>query len=134
MEMIKQQLAEKIAKMESELSAISIDRATAKKVSDAQPELKNLVDWLKYYEANEAELEAANLYRQIDMFQETMQIELATVRTRYLLTDAGLQSPAGFDIDSGVWVKNSVWIETDRLPRHSNLQCYDMQEIAAKYA
>ena len=80
--------------MESELSEISIDRATAKKVSDAQPKLKNLVEWLKkYYEANEAELEAANLYRQIDMFQETMQIELATVRTRYLLTDAGLQSP-----------------------------------------
>ena len=47
MEMIKQQLAEKIAKMESELSELSIDRATAKKVSDAQPELKNLVEWLK---------------------------------------------------------------------------------------
>ena len=120
--------------MESELSEINIDRDTATKVWDAQPKLENLVEWCKYHEANETELEAANLYRQIDMFKETVEIELATVRTRYLLTDAGLQSPAGFDIDSGVWVKNSVWIETDRLPRQSNLNCYDMHEIAAKYA
>ena len=131
---IKQPLFDKIVAMESELAEINIDRATAKKVWDAQPKLENLDEWCKYHEAHDDEIEAANLYRQIDMLKETVDIELATVRTKYLLTDDQLQSPAGFALDSGVWVKNSVWIETDRMPQYSNLKCYDMDAVAAKFA
>ena len=76
-----------------------------------------------------------NVLSEIAGLEETLTLPLAKVgRTKYLITDGDLVSPAGYYND-GVYVKNDVWIETNRLPRAvSGLTVYDLHEIAAKAA
>ena len=76
-----------------------------------------------------------NVLSEIAGLEETLSLPLAKVgRTKYLITDGDLVSPAGYYND-GVYVKNDVWIETNRLPRAvSGLTVYDLHEIAAKAA
>ena len=76
-----------------------------------------------------------NVLSEIAGLEETLSLPLAKVgRTKYLITDGDLVSPAGYYND-GVYVKNDVWIETNRLPRSvSGLTVYDLHEIAAKAA
>ena len=51
------------------------------------------------------------------------------VVTRYVLTDERLVSPTGFHPSELIFSQNNVMIQTDRLPRRSNLKCYDMTKI-----
>ena len=76
-----------------------------------------------------------NVLSEIAGLEETLSLPLAKVgRTKYLITDGDLVSPAGYYND-GVYVKNDVWIETNRLPRSvSGLTVYNLHEIAAKAA
>lgn len=76
--------------------------------------------------------------RELAGLQETMTLPLAQIgSTRYLITndDKGLLSPAGYWND-GVFVKNDVWIETDRLPRSvgAGLCVYDVKKVLAEAA
>lgn len=76
--------------------------------------------------------------RELEGLQETMALPLAKIgSTRYLITnDAnGLISPAGY-WDDGVFVKNDVWIETNRLPRSvgAGLCVYDVQKVLGEAA
>ena len=76
-----------------------------------------------------------NVLSEIAGLEETLSLPLAKVgRTKYLITDGDLVSPAGYYND-GVYVKNDVWIETNRLPRAvEGLSVYDLHKIAAKAA
>jgi hypothetical protein len=76
-----------------------------------------------------------DVLREIAGLEETLSTPLAKVgRTKYLITDGDLISPAGYYND-GVYVKNDVWIETNRLPRAvEGLTVYNLHEIAAKQA
>jgi hypothetical protein len=76
-----------------------------------------------------------NVLSEIAGLEETLTLPLAqTGRTKYLITDGDLVSPAGYYND-GVYVKNDVWVETNRLPRSvSGLTVYNLHEIAAKCA
>ena len=75
---------------------------------------------------------------ELDGLKETLTLPLAKLgRTKYLITDddKGLISPAGYWND-GIFVKNDVWIETDRLPRHvgPGLCVYDVKKLLSEAA
>lgn len=72
--------------------------------------------------------------RSLKGLRETVELPLAqTGRCRYLITDGDLVSPAGY-YDDGVYIKNDVWIETDRLPRHvEGLVVYDMEKVNGRH-
>jgi hypothetical protein len=76
-----------------------------------------------------------NVLSEIAGLEETLSLPLAqTGLTKYLITDGDLVSPAGYYND-GVYIKNSVWIETNRLPRAvEGLTVYNLHEIAAECA
>lgn len=131
MENIKQPLIKKIAEAKAEIAELGIDFDTAKSIWDAQPSIDDLDALREFYssKANTDALTAYRLYLDIEAYQVTMDLPLAKVETRYVITDGTLISPAGFYLDSGVYVKNNVWIETDRLPRSlSGLKAYDVQK------
>jgi hypothetical protein len=70
--------------------------------------------------------------------KETLTLPLAMIgSTRYLITDddKGLISPAGY-WDDGIFVKNDVWIETNRLPRYlgPGLCYYEVAKVLDKAA
>jgi len=69
--------------------------------------------------------------KQIEAFENTLQMDLMHVNTRYVMLEPGkkIVSPAGFHPDSKIYTKPSgVVILTDRLPRTSNLSYYDLQK------
>ena len=76
-----------------------------------------------------------NVLSEIAGLEETLSLPLAKVgRTKYLITDGDLVSPAGYYND-GVYVKNDVWVETNRLPRAvEGLQVFDLEKVAASWA
>lgn len=125
-------LRERIATTEAKLADLNLTReqAAAGQAEWAAVSLESDHDHF-FAEAERlgAEIDAHNLYRQLDQFRESLDVELATVSTRYLMTDGKLISPAGFSVGEPVWIKNEVWIETDRLPRYSNLNVYDMHHV-----
>ena len=116
-----------------ELSALRVDRATANAVYAAQPAMSgnndaSVEDWLDWHQTNEAAIRAYHLNCEIDNLENTLAAKLASVSTRFLLTDGQLVSPAGFGVEDNVFIKNAVWIETDRLPKHTNLNAFDMSK------
>lgn len=75
---------------------------------------------------------------ELEGLKETLALPLAKLgSTKYLITndDKGLISPAGYWND-GIFVKNDVWIETDRLPRHvgPGLCVYDVKKVLSEAA
>ena len=74
-----------------------------------------------------------DVLREIAGLEETLSLPLAqTGRTKYLITDGDLISPAGYYND-GVYIKNDVWIETNRLPRAvSGLTVYNLHETGER--
>lgn len=116
-----------------ELSALRVDRAVATAAHAAQPEIEasdtaSVSAWVDWYKGNESAIQAYHLNCEIDNLENTLAAKLASVSTRYLLTDGDLVSPSGFGADENVFIKNAVWIETDRLPKHTNLKAFDMTE------
>ena len=126
---IKQPLIEKIAELKAEIADSNIDWETAKAVYDAQPSLDDAKASFEYFMANGDAIAVYQNHKEIADYEETLTMDLAQVTTRYVITDANLISPAGFHPSSGVYVKNDVWIETDRLPRMlSGLKAFDLQK------
>lgn len=65
-------------------------------------------------------------------FEETMELDLMHVETRYLITgeDEQLLSPAGFSPKSHVFVQTRMAIHTNELPANlSGLSVHDMNKI-----
>ena len=125
-------LRERIADIEAKLADINLTREQAA-AGDAEWSCVSLESDhdLFFSEAERlgAQIDAHMLYQKLDQFRESLDVELATVATRYLLTDGKLISPAGFSVGEPVWIKNEVWIETDHVPRYCNLNVYDMNHV-----
>lgn len=123
-------IIDQIHAAERDLFQMDIDRETASAVVAAWPEINDDVDaWSDYYENNQQAIRAHNLYGKIDGLKQTLETPLAMPLTRYVITDGSLISPAGFPMDSGVYVRNDYWVETDRLPRHYSGKAYDMEKV-----
>ena len=126
---IKKPLIAKIAELKAEIADSNIDWETAKAVYDAQPSFDDAMASFEYFMANGDAIAVYQNHKEIADYEETLSMDLAQVTTRYVITDAYLISPAGFHPSSGVYVKNDVWIETDRLPRMlSGLKAFDLQK------
>ena len=127
---IKNTLNQQIAEKSKELNALNIDQKTAAKIYNNSPDvLKDVKKWIEYSKENEAALLAHQLIGDIDRLKASLDLELVEISTRYLLTDSKLTSPSGFHPSDNVWVKSgSVWIETNRMPRQTNLNCYDIHK------
>ena len=129
MENIKLPLIEKIAEIEAEIAELAVDRKTAEAVLAAAPSTKDIEAWMDYCSANRDAMSADLLYRDLDAFQKTLDLPLTKVSTRYVITDGELISPAGYHPETGVYIKNDVWIETNRLPRSLiGLKAYDVPQ------
>ena len=128
-------LRERIADIEAKLADIDLTREQADAGHDEWAAVPLETDHERFFSEGERlhrEIEAHSLYRQLDQFRESLDVELATVTTRYLITDGKLISPAGFSVDEPVWIKNEVWIETNRVPRYSNLNVYYMHHVVSR--
>lgn len=127
---LKQIVIAKLADAESRLAALDVDADTAKSIVDAWPDIDDGVEaWASYYEQNADAIHANNLVGEIKGLKETLNADLARPQTRYVITDGKLVSPAGFTCESGVYIRNELWIETDRKPRHWSGNCYDMEKV-----
>ena len=127
---IKQPLINKIAELREEIATYNIDLEQATSVYDAAPSTKDPQAFVDFYEANYGAMQVVCLSREVDEYQKTLSLPLATISTRYIITDGSLVSPAGFHPSTGVYIKNNIWIETNRLPRHldGGLNAYDMNK------
>ena len=136
MENIYQPVIEKIEAARAVVAEANIDQITAKLSVDAAPNIdEDIYAWAEYYKDNEMAMRANLAYDEIDACTETLSLSLAKPETRYVITDGDLISPAGFHCDSGVYVRNDLWIETDRLPRSLvNAKAYDMKKVAQEMA
>jgi hypothetical protein len=73
--------------------------------------------FVEVYARYEQQLSAQHCYIQLDQLLRTKHTaELTQPETTYVITDEMIVSPAGFPLDSGVFIKNKYWIETDVLP------------------
>ena len=124
---IKQTLIEKIAELKAEIAVIKIDWEAANAAYEGSP--TDPVEHLEYFMANYDALTVYQNHKEIADYEETLTMDLVQVTTRYVITDGDLISPAGFHPSTGVYVKNDVWIETDRLPQMlSGLKAFDLQK------
>ena len=135
MENIYQPVIEKIEAARAVVAKANIDQATAKTIWEAAPDIdEDIHAWAQYHKANDLALSAHMAYGEIDACTETLSLPLAKPETRYVITDGDLISPAGFYCDSGVYIRNDYWVETDRLPRHWDGKAYDMKKVAEQMA
>jgi hypothetical protein len=127
---IKQPLIKEIAELREELATLNIDLESAQLVRDAGEELYGTEAFFDFFMENADEMRVVSIHNEIEMYEKTLTLELALITTRYLITDAPLTSPAGFHPSSNVYIKNNVWIETNRLPRHlgGGLNAHDMHK------
>lgn len=47
-------------------------------------------------------------------FEQTLITPLVLIKTDFIVSNEGVSSPAGFDIDSGVYVQNTIMLGTNR--------------------
>jgi hypothetical protein len=131
-----EKLRERIAEIEDSLADLNFTREEAalgyeewdSVCLETEPGL-----FFQLAEHLQAEIGAHEMYQQLDQLRESLDLELATVSTRYLVTDGALISPAGFGIGEPVYIKNDIWVETDRVPEYCNLNVYDMHASYLKY-
>ena len=71
---------------------------------------------------------AFNDYELLDSLKETATLNIQKVETRYLLTDQDeLISPAGFHPDEKVFIQTGQWVQTNMLPKSSNMKAFDLE-------
>tara|TARA_R110000751_G_C13605961_1_gene462754 strand:- start:46 stop:474 length:429 start_codon:yes stop_codon:yes gene_type:complete len=77
-------------------------------------------------------LSKARRTEQIEMYENTLTLDLMQVNTRYVMLEADkkIVSPAGFHPDTMIYTKpKGVVILTDKLPKVSNLNYYDLKQV-----
>lgn len=132
---IYQPVIEKIEAARAVVAKANIDQATAKAIWEAAPDIdEDIYAWAEYHKANDVALSAHMAYCDLERYSETLSLPLAKPQTRYVITDGDLISPAGFDLESGVYIRNDFWVETDRLPRHWDGKAYDMIKVVEQMA
>jgi hypothetical protein len=128
---IKKIVEKKIEENNAMLAELNVEFETAQQAHESAPSLDNPIEFFKHCENYENEMTAFGLFQENKMLGETLTKTLVKACKRFVITDGELTSPSGFHTNSLVFVKNDVWIESDRLPRMANgLNVYDMKKIA----
>ena len=131
---LQQIVQEKIAALTAKLDALNVSRKAADQESAKLREIMNgpleveeqlsLVE--KTIDINA--VTAFNDYELLDSLKETATLNIQKVETRYLLTDQDeLISPAGFHPDEKVFIQTGQWVQTNMLPKSSNMKAFDLE-------
>lgn len=134
MENVKQKLIDSIEEQRAIINKAGVTIDEALKIQAQAPSIDDPKKYLAFWSTNEAALVVVNAHRTLTRLEESLELDLAKPTTRYVLTDEALCNPAGFVLEDGVFIKNQVWIETDRLPRSTNLKVFDLQKLRSKDA
>ena len=131
---LQQIVQEKIEALTAKLDALNVSRTAADQESAKLREIMNgpleveeqlsLVE--KTIDINA--VTAFNDYELLDSLKETATLNIQKVETRYLLTDQDeLISPAGFHPDEKVFIQTGQWVQTNMLPKSSNMKAFDLE-------
>lgn len=131
---LQQIVQEKIEALTAKLDALNVSRKAADQESAKLREIMNgpleveeqlsLVE--KTIDINA--VTAFNDYELLDSLKETATLNIQKVETRYLLTDQDeLISPAGFHPDEKVFIQTGQWVQTNMLPKSSNMKAFDLE-------
>ena len=131
---LQQIVQEKIEALTAKLDALNVSRKAADQESAKLREIMNgpleveeqlsLVE--KTIDINA--VTAFNDYELLDSLKETATLNIQKVEPRYLLTDQDeLISPAGFHPEDKVFIKTGQWVQTNVLPKSSNMKAFDLE-------
>ena len=131
---LQQIVQEKIEALTAKLDALNVSRKAADQESAKLREIMNgpleveeqlsLVE--KTIDINA--VTAFNDYELLDSLKETATLNIQKVETRYLLTDQDeLISPAGFHPEEKVFIQTGQWVQTNVLPKSSNMKAFDLE-------
>ena len=131
---LQQIVQEKIETLTAKLDALNVSREAADQESAKLREIMNgplEVEEKVSTVENTIDMNAitaSNDYYLLDNLKETATLNIQKVETRYLLTDQDeLISPAGFHPEEKVFIQTGQWVQTNELPKSSNMKAFDLE-------
>jgi len=131
---LQQIVQEKIETLTAKLDALNVSREAADQESAKLREIMNgplEVEEKVSTVENTIDMNAitaSNDYYLLDNLKETATLNIQKVETRYLLTDQDeLISPAGFHPEEKVFIQTGQWVQTNVLPKSSNMKAFDLE-------
>tara|TARA_R100001443_G_scaffold1663_1_gene5919 strand:+ start:504 stop:911 length:408 start_codon:yes stop_codon:yes gene_type:complete len=131
---LQQIVQEKIETLTAKLDALNVSREAADQESAKLREIMNgplEVEEKVSTVENTIDMNAitaSNDYYLLDNLKETATLNIQKVKTRYLLTDQDeLISPAGFHPEEKVFIQTGQWVQTNVLPKSSNMKAFDLE-------
>tara|TARA_R100001594_G_scaffold89224_1_gene123614 strand:+ start:918 stop:1325 length:408 start_codon:yes stop_codon:yes gene_type:complete len=131
---LQQIVQEKIEALTAKLDALNVSREAAdqegaklREIMNGPLEVEEKVSTVENTIDMNA-ITASNDYYLLDNLKETATLNIQKVETRYLLTDQDeLISPAGFHPDEKVFIQTGQWVQTNVLPKSSNMKAFDLE-------
>ena len=131
---LQQIVQEKIETLTAKLDALNVSREAAdqegaklREIMNGPLEVEEKVSTVENTIDMNA-ITASNDYYLLDNLKETATLNIQKVETRYLLTDQDeLISPAGFHPEEKVFIQTGQWVQTNVLPKSSNMKAFDLE-------
>ena len=131
---LQQIVQEKIEALTAKIDALNVSREVAdqegaklREIMNGPLEVEEKVSTVENTIDMNA-ITAANDYYLLDNLKETATLNIQKVETRYLLTDQDeLISPAGFHPEEKVFIQTGQWVQTNVLPKSSNMKAFDLE-------
>ena len=131
---LQQIVQEKIEALTAKIDALNVSREVAdqegaklREIMNGPLEVEEKVSTVENTIDMNA-ITASNDYYLLDNLKETATLNIQKVETRYLLTDQDeLISPAGFHPDEKVFIQTGQWVQTNVLPKSSNMKAFDLE-------
>ena len=131
---LQQIVQEKIEALTAKIDALNVSREVAdqegaklREIMNGPLEVEEKVSTVENTIDMNA-ITASNDYYLLDNLKETATLNIQKVETRYLLTDQDeLISPAGFHPDEKVFIQTGQWVQTNMLPKSSNMKAFDLE-------
>ena len=131
---LQQIVQEKIEALTAKIDALNVSREVAdqegaklREIMNGPLEVEEKVSTVENTIDMNA-ITASNDYYLLDNLKETATLNIQKVETRYLLTDQDeLISPAGFHPEEKVFIQTGQWVQTNELPKSSNMKAFDLE-------
>ena len=131
---LQQIVQEKIEALTAKIDALNVSREVAdqegaklREIMNGPLEVEEKVSTVENTIDMNA-ITASNDYYLLDNLKETATLNIQKVETRYLLTDQDeLISPAGFPPEEMVFIQTGQWVQTNVLPKSSNMKAFDLE-------
>ena len=131
---LQQIVQEKIEALTAKIDALNVSREVAdqegaklREIMNGPLEVEEKVSTVENTIDMNA-ITASNDYYLLDNLKETATLNIQKVEPRYLLTDQDeLISPAGFHPEEKVFIQTGQWVQTNVLPKSSNMKAFDLE-------